>query len=95
MARKFKLGQVVTTIGVLELCRHGMDLGPYIDRHVSGDWGDIDARTHAANERAVLEGGRIMSVYHPAGRRIWIVTEPDRKQTTILFPHEKDGLRDA
>lgn len=90
MARKFRLGQALATIGVLELCRYGVDLGPLFDRHASGDWGDADEATRQANEQALQDGGRIMSVYHPNGRRVWIVSEADRSRTVAMLPHEKE-----
>lgn len=90
MARKFKLGQALASIGVLELCRYGLDLGPLFDRHAVGDWGDADEATRAANDRALIEQGRITSVYHPNGRRVWIVTEADRSRTVAMLPHEKE-----
>lgn len=89
MARKFKLGQALASIGVLELCRYGLDLGPLFDRHASGDWGDADEKTRKENEHALTHGGRITSVYHPNGRRVWIVTEADRSRTVAMLPHEK------
>lgn len=89
MARKVKLGQALATIGVLELCRYGLDLGPLFDRHSSGDWGDVDKSTRQANERGLTGNGRVMSVYHPNGRRVWIVTEADRSRTVAMLPHEK------
>ncbi|EIJ6113782.1 hypothetical protein LJJ21_004745 [Salmonella enterica] len=89
MKRKFPLGQMLTTIGVLELCKHKhLDLGPLIDRHAAGDWGDVDDEGREANERALKEGGRIVSIYHPHGVRVFIVTEADREHTVALLPHE-------
>lgn len=90
MVRRVKLGQALSTIGVLELCRYGLDLGPFFDRHASGDWGDADEATRKANDKAMTDGGRIMSVYHPNGRRVWIVTEADGSRTVAMLPHEKD-----
>lgn len=90
MARKVKIGQALATIGVLELCRYGLDLGPLFDRHASGDWGDADEAVRKANDQAVRDGGRITSVYHPNGRRVWIVTEADRSRTVAMLPHEKE-----
>lgn len=89
MKRKFPLGQALATIGVLELCRYGLDLGPLFDRHAAGDWGDADEATREENERAISDGGRLTSVYHPNGRRVWIVTEADRSRTVAMLPHEK------
>lgn len=89
MKRKFRLGQMLTTIGVLELCKHRhIDLGPLIDRHASGDWGDVDDAEREANEAALETGGRIVSIYHPHGVRVLIVTEADRSQTVAMLPHE-------
>lgn len=89
MNRKFSLGQMFATIGVVELCKHThLDLGPYIERHASGDWGDVDESHKAGNETALSDGGRLWSVYHPHGQRIWIVTDADRARTVAMLPHE-------
>ncbi len=88
MRRKFKLGQPLATLGVLELCRYGLDLGPLFDRHAAGDWGDADEATKQDNEQALAGSGRLTSVYHPNGRRVWIVTEADRSRTVAMLPHE-------
>lgn len=90
MARKVKIGQALATIGVLELCRYGLDLGTLFDRHASGDWGDADEAVRKANDQALIDGGRITSVYHPNGRRVWVVTEADRSRTVVMLPHEKE-----
>lgn len=57
-------------------------------RHVSGDWGDVDEEDRAANDRAVKEGGRVLSSYEDDGQRYWILTEADRSMTTILLPED-------
>ena len=60
-----------------------------IDRHLSGDWGDMCEEDKALNEEAVRLGNeRIMSVYKQNGDTLWIITEADRSYTTILFPDE-------
>ncbi|HGV0688966.1 TPA: hypothetical protein ACNBWM_004518 [Escherichia coli] len=89
MKRKFRLGQMLATIGVLELCKHKhIDLGPMIDRHVSGDWGDVDDAQREANDEALKDSGTIVSVYHPHGVRMLIVTDGDRSHTVAMLPHE-------
>lgn len=89
MKRKFRLGQMLTTIGVLELCKHKhIDLGPLIDRHVSGDWGDVDELQREANENALKARDTIISVYHPHGVRVLIVTDAERSHTVAMLPHE-------
>lgn len=44
----------------------------------------------AANNRALIEGTRLLSAYVLAdgATRIWIITEADRSATTILLPDE-------
>ncbi len=58
-------------------------------RHLLGDWGDLTAEDRYANDRALVEGTRLLSAYAEEGfQKIWIITEADRSSTTILFPSE-------
>jgi hypothetical protein len=58
-------------------------------RHVRGDWGDVDDEDWEANERALMEGTRLLSVYRSAeGVKFWVITEWDRSLTTVLLPEE-------
>lgn len=85
----FPLGLVVATRDVsahLEL--HGIAAALYIDRHVHGDWGGIPPEDSKANHLAFRHGGRILSSYYIAEKRVWIITEADRSMTTLLFPSE-------
>lgn len=85
---KFRLGQVVTTPGV-ETDYYHLNLGDYIARHATGDWGDLSETDKQANEEALLEGGRIFSSYlMPDGGKMWIITEADRSSTCLLLPEE-------
>jgi hypothetical protein len=86
----FPLGQIVMTPGVAAL---GIDVTPYIARHASGDWGNLDSFYRRQNETAVKEGLRILSAYDvPTGDgdsvRLWVITEVDRSVTTALLPEE-------
>lgn len=89
---KFELGQTVITPGALELLKSiNVDPRSLLDRHVSGDWGDLDDDDKKENECALKGGSRILSAYYMlAGpsRRVWIITEADRSATTILLPEE-------
>ncbi|WP_341774486.1 hypothetical protein [Burkholderia gladioli] len=86
---RFRLGQIVTTRGVLKhLEHHGIQADPYLRRHVCGDWGNVPPDDALANERAVVHGARILSSYEVAGERVWVITEADRSITTLLFPSE-------
>src|SRR5207253_2033193 len=62
---------------------------PLIQRHASGDWGDVGAEDWAANEDALRRGGRLFSVYQVGAEiRLWIITEADRSATTVVLPEE-------
>lgn len=61
----------------------------YVRRHAAGDWGDVDREDWVANDEALTIGGRIFSAYQlPTGARLWIITEADRRGTTVLLPEE-------
>lgn len=87
-APTFPLGRVLATPGAIEaLIAARCDGGELLDRHARGDWGDLDAHDHAANDRAVAEGHRVLSAYTlRTGATLWIVTEHDRSCTTLLLP---------
>lgn len=58
-------------------------------RHVSGDWGELNLERSLANESAIRNGERILSVYRlRTGERVWIITEADRSATTLLLPSD-------
>lgn len=82
---KFPLGKLLATPGAIAL---GINFAPYINRHVRGDWGDVDAEDWQRNDASIAEGSRIVSAYQTAAGRIWIITEADRAVTTVLLPRE-------
>ncbi len=86
----FPLGRVVATPGALDaLERAEQQPSEFLDRHVTGDWGELDEEDKEENERSVQEGLRILSAYTTsAGDKIWIITEWDRSVTTLLLPSE-------
>ena len=73
----FDLGQVVATPGALEaLQAAGQQPHEFLSRHVTGDWGDLDAEDRSLNNIAVRDGSRILSAYVTRrGERLWIITE--------------------
>jgi hypothetical protein len=87
---KFPLGRVVATPGALEaLQASGQAPWDFLSRHVSGDWGEVDAEDWHLNDQALEVGSRILSAYKTAtGVKIWVITEADRAVTTILLPEE-------
>lgn len=87
---KFPLGQIDSTPAALEaLNDSGQSPSFFLNRHVSGDWGDVCEDDKAANDDALLHGDRILSAYRTAkGIKIWVITEADRSSTCILLPEE-------
>lgn len=91
--RKFQLGQVVTTPGVLEKLSHE-EIFSALASHAVGDWGDCCSEDAAANDEAVESGARIFSVYHSQRDvKFWVITEAvrdDRRRasTCVLLPSE-------
>ncbi len=90
MAGRFELGVCVSTPGALEaLAEAGIFPLSLLRRHMSGDWGDLDAHDRRANEAALRYGTRLLSSYAlPGGGKVWIITEADRSSTTLLLPEE-------
>jgi hypothetical protein len=86
----FTLGRVVATPGALAaLEASGESLSDYLTRHLSGDWGDVDAEDARENELSLKRGWRLLSAYTlKSGTKIWVITEADRSSTCILLPEE-------
>src|SRR4051794_19532802 len=86
---KFALGQIVATPGAMELMKtSNIDGLALLQRHVTGDWGDLDDADKQKNELSVEKGFRILSAYGKGKRKLWIITEGDRSVTTLLRPDE-------
>jgi len=86
--QRFPLGQVVATANAAASLPT-LDILSALDRHASGDWGELSAGDRIANDTAVAAGERILSAYSTAGgTRFWIITERDRSYTTVLLPED-------
>ena len=94
----FGLGRLVATPGALELLNtaqyHPTRL---LQRHQCGDWSDPDGWCSAdkpTNDQALLNGGRLLSLYLVDGIRLYVITEAvndatsQRDSTCILLPSE-------
>ena len=91
----FPLGRVVMTANLqhtlTEVIPESWDqeLKTMIDRHVTGDWGDLEEADRQANDGALKAGGRIFSAYHTSsGIKLYVITEADRSYTTALLPED-------
>ena len=87
---RFPLGRIVATPGALaELENAGDSPGPFIKRHVTGDWGEVDEHDQLENEFSLAQGFRLLSAFTLSnGTKLWIITEADRSATTLLLPSE-------
>jgi hypothetical protein len=88
--RRFELGIVVATPGALEVLG-ALEVSPsmLVERHASGDWGDVPSEDARENEYSLKQGFRLLSSYPLPGReRVWIITEADRSSTCLLLPRE-------
>ena len=99
MAKEFELGKVVVTTPVEALMKENEKFRKFVQlalgRHANGDWGKLSPEDKQKNGEALVNGERIVSNYKRPGMgrdepnsRVWIITEADRKTTTILFPEE-------
>jgi len=89
MAPLFPLGRVVATPGAIVLMEVArIDPAQLLQRHQSGDWGDLDAEDQRENDYAVHRWLRIFSAYGQPPDRLSVITEADRSVTTILRPDE-------
>ncbi|PHQ34819.1 hypothetical protein [Rhodopirellula bahusiensis] len=87
--RLFNLGQIVATPGALEfLERHSMTSMQLLQRHVTGDFGDLGDEDKESNNEAIWNEERILSSYKIGDDKIWIITEADRSSTCCLLPEE-------
>jgi len=84
----FKLGTTVMTKMVEQVISRE-ELIMALDRHRIGDWGLVEPEDAEANDEALVNNDRILSVYESKdGITFWIITEADRSSTTVLLPEE-------
>ena len=87
-APKFALGQLFITPAAAKAIPHEEVLRA-LARHVCGDWGLLESHDRDVNERALADGGRLVSVYQAAGGcRYYIITEAGGMATTVLLPED-------
>ena len=85
----FPLGRLLATPGAMNhLALSEVAASTLIDRHHSGDWGELGPADRKTNDDAVLCGDRIVSAYTVAGLKLYVITEWDRSYTTVLLASE-------
>jgi hypothetical protein len=83
-----RLGRIVSTPNALQSLT-AEDIATAIQRHQAGDWGNLTDDDRMSNDRALVQGTRIVSAYNAAnGTRFWVITEADRSVTTVLLPED-------
>lgn len=88
MTAKFLLGRVVATPNALQTLTQE-DIAKALQRHGTGDWGDVDEHDRQENELSLKECFRLFSVYHAQdGTKFWVITEADRSSTCVLLPED-------
>ena len=85
---------IVCTRGVADMMAENSVFSEFVqsslNRHFSGDWGEVDPADKEANDYAIIAGERLLSSYisEKLMLKLWIITEADRSATTALFPNE-------
>jgi hypothetical protein len=87
---KFFMGHLTATPGAIQAMEEsGQTPDFFLERHVTGDWGDLCAEDRRLNDEALKDESRIVSAYRTLkGKKLWVITEADRSLTTILLPDE-------
>jgi hypothetical protein len=93
VAALFDLGAVVATPGAVALLEAaGGSPAALLDRHRSGDWGEVPPEDARENARSLKYSWRVLSSYPVGaaelGEKVWIITEADRSSTCILLPED-------
>jgi hypothetical protein len=85
---RFQLGQLFATPNALDQVSND-DIQAALSRHLRCDWGEVCKDDWKANDQALIEDTRLLSVYKASsGEKFWIITEADRSITTVLMPED-------
>ena len=58
-------------------------------KHATGQWGELTEGDKRANDEAIEEGFRILSVYISGSQtKFYVLTEANRRRTTIMLPSD-------
>lgn len=88
--QRFPLGRIMATTQCLsELESSGQTPLEFIQQHATGQWGLVCEDDRQANEDALRDGERVLSVYKTKlGTKLYCITEWDRSVTTLLCSSE-------
>lgn len=93
------IGELVATRGIVREMEETFGFREFcmkcVMRHRDHDWGDLPEEDKESNMWALHNEARILSSYKIPKEfnlgyadKIWIITEADRRTTTILYPDE-------
>lgn len=89
---KFAVGSVFKTCGIEiamdEDKKYIDEIVDCLSRYLAGDWGNLSEDDKIANDKALTNNERLLGAYQTSKGKVYIITEWDRKITTILFAHE-------
>ncbi len=92
---RFNPGVLLCTPGASEAFeKNGQTPIEFLQRHLQGNWGELDDEDRHANEQALIDGSRLLSAYRLAdSTKVWCITEAvgengHREATTFLLPSE-------
>lgn len=89
MPHLFSLGQVVVTRNCLDYAQeHAINLTEMIERHASGDDGDLCKSDQQLNDLAIKTDGRVLSSYTINKMKFYVITEWDRSYTTVMLAED-------
>jgi hypothetical protein len=92
---KFSCGILLSTPGASEAFqRNNQTPFLFLQKHLSGDWGELCEEDREANNQALVDGSRLLSAYRlNDGTKVWLITEAvgengRRESSTFLLPEE-------
>ena len=93
MEQKFDPGRILSSRAILERSESDSEFKTFVDtsleRHISGDWGDILEQDKKKNDDALkIKNMQIISVYNNDDDKIYVITEWDKSSTLALFSFE-------
>ena len=82
---KLQLGRIVATRALVELIPME-EVFKALDRHATGDWGNLPLADFKVNQKSITNNGRVMSRYlYRDELCFWVITEGDRSLTSVVL----------
>jgi hypothetical protein len=93
-----KLGDLVVTQLASSLLQNThRKVGEFLDRHCSGDWGDLSEQDKNTNNLNLMVGNSVLSMYLVGGEQLFVLTNSKENQTIVFrkgdFTDGNEGFR--